>query len=44
VLRARAVQQVPRGAPGADLEKFETEYIIERERRERRLLAQHSRT
>jgi hypothetical protein len=41
VLRARTIEQVPRGTPRPHLQEFETEHVIERERRQRRLFAQH---
>ena len=43
MLRAGAVQQMARGSPGADLQQLEPEHVIERERRQRRLFAQHTR-
>ena len=42
VLRARALEQVPRGAPGAHLQQLEAEHIIERGARQGLLLAQHA--
>ncbi len=43
VLGARAVQQMARRSPGADLQQLEAEHVIERQRRQRRLFAQHAR-
>src|ERR1700691_6423332 len=42
MLRASAAEQMSARSPGAHLQQLEAEYIVEREMRERRLLAQHS--